>query len=156
MRQVRHGMGPSHTCRLACPAQVEALRPLRLHSAGSPDCSTAPPTQLASLPESVINKARGGQQHYTIADLLCPHAHDDTVSSALPDEHSFVFLQDHSSVATAQSGSAASEARSLGSRKRTISSLDHIVEVIMFALIPLTYEGRPDIGEQLYRLLHSP
>ena len=40
-------------------------------------------TQLASLPETLIKKAREGQQHYTIADLLCPLAHDGSFSSAL-------------------------------------------------------------------------
>jgi hypothetical protein len=112
-------------------------------------------TQLASLPESVIKKAREGQQHYTIADLLCPLAHDGTFSSALLDEHSLVILADSSGAISARSGAAASEARSLGTRKRTISSLDQIVEVFMFTLIPVIYEGRPDIGERLYRLLSS-
>jgi hypothetical protein len=112
-------------------------------------------TQLASLPESVIKKAREGQQHYSIADLLCPLAHDGTFSSALIDEHSLVILADSSGAITAKSGSAASEARSLGTRKRTVSSLDHIIEVFIFTLIPIIYEGRPDIGEQLYRLLSA-
>ena len=112
-------------------------------------------TQLASLPDSVVKKAREGQQHYTIADLLCPLAHDGTFSSALLDEHSLVILADSSGAITARSGSAASEARSLGTRKRVISSFDQIVEVFMFTLIPVIYEGRPDIGEQLYRLLSA-
>lgn len=112
-------------------------------------------TQLASLPDSVVKKAREGQQHYTIADLLCPLAHDGTFSSALLDEQSLVILADSAGTITTRSGSAASEVRSLGTRKRTISSFDQIAEVFMFTLIPVIYEGRPDIGEQLYRLLSA-
>jgi hypothetical protein len=111
-------------------------------------------TQLAHLPEAMIKKAREGQQHYTIADLLCPLAHDGSFSSALADEHTFVLAMDHSGTLTTRSGAPASDARSLNARKRTISSFEHITEVFVFTLIPIIYEGRPDIAQQLYRL-HS-
>jgi hypothetical protein len=108
-------------------------------------------TTLGLLPESTIKKAREGQQHYTIADLLCPYADDGT--SSVPEED-VVFIASASTGAVSRAmGTRASEARSLASRKRTIKSLDDIVEVFLFTLIPIIYEGRPDICEQLYTLL---
>ena len=109
--------------------------------------------QLASLSNTIVDAARKGQQHYTIADLLCPLAHDGTSASALVDEHSFVLLSDGTGGVTARTGAAASEARSLGARKRAITGMSDIFEVFWFVLIPIIYEGRPDIGQQLCRLL---
>jgi hypothetical protein len=104
---------------------------------------------LAHLPETTVKKAREGQQHYTLAELLCPRADDGTTAT---DDSRYIVLAADGAV-SAETGTRAAETRSAAARKRTIKSLAEIVEVFLFCLIPIVYAGRPDIGEQLYRLL---
>jgi hypothetical protein len=70
--------------------------------------------QLAALPDTIIKKAREGQQHYIIADLLCPHAHDGISSTALLDEQSLILLSDGTGGITARTGAAACKGSGIG------------------------------------------
>ena len=108
--------------------------------------------QLAALPNTTIDGARKGQQHYTITDLLCPLALDGTSSSA-SDDHALVLHQDGAGGFTTRTGAAMSEARTLAARTRTLTGFNDIFEVFWYTLVPIVYEGRPDIGQQLFHLL---
>jgi hypothetical protein len=107
------------------------------------------PTHLAALSESTIKKAREGQQHFILAEFLPPTADDGT--HATPSDA--VVVLDQTGAITSATGARAQELRTLAARKRHITGISEIAEVFLFSLIPLVYEGRPDIGEQLYRLL---
>ena len=109
--------------------------------------------QLGSLPEAVIKKAREGQQHYTLADLMQPTAVEGSSSSVLIDERAFVFIRIESGTLTSGSGAEATSARTAAARKRSITSCNDIAEVFYYTLIATIYVGRPDICEQLITLL---
>ena len=109
--------------------------------------------QLGNLPEAVIKKAREGQQHYTLADLMQPSATEGSSSSVLVDERTFVLTRTESGTLRSSSGAEATCARTAAARKRSIASYTDIAEVFFYTLIGIIYVGRPDICEQLYSLL---
>jgi hypothetical protein len=112
-------------------------------------------TELSPVPSTVIDKARAGQQHYTLTDLLQPRAPDPSAaSSSVQGDKAFLMRFDDDGGFKMDSGIDATLATSLTQRKRKLTSFADIAEVILFVLIPRIYHDRPDICEQLLSLLY--
>jgi hypothetical protein len=112
-------------------------------------------TELSPIPSTVIDKARAGQQHYTLTDLLQPRAPDPSAASSFVlSDKAFLMRFDDDGGFKKDSGIDATRATtSLKQRKRKLTSFADIAEVILFVLIPRIYHDRPDISEQLLSLL---
>jgi hypothetical protein len=108
---------------------------------------------LAPLDDKIVKQAREGKQHYSLSDLLQSHAEDrSSASSALLNDRAVLF-DTIDGTFTAAVGAAVTAARTATSRRRTITGFSEIAEVIIFSLIGNIYEGRPDIGQQMFGLL---
>jgi hypothetical protein len=111
-------------------------------------------TELAPLPSTVIEKARSGQHHYTLADLLQTKALDPSAaSSSVLGDRAVVMRFDDIGGLKVDTGIEATLSSSLAQRKRKMTSQLDIEEVIVFTLMGRIYNDRPDICEQLFSLL---
>jgi hypothetical protein len=109
---------------------------------------------ISSLPAQVVEKARSGQQFYTLSDLLPPKAPDaSAASSSLLDANAVLLRFNTSGEAMTSSAVDPSDIASLSKRRRHVTSFAEIAEVFFFSLISVIYVGRPDIQEQLIGLL---
>jgi hypothetical protein len=109
---------------------------------------------ISTLPAQVIEKARSGQQYYTLSDLLPTRAPDaSAASSSALDSNAFILRFNTAGEALTTSSADPAEIASLAKRKRQVSTFAEIVEVFFFSLISVIYAGRPDIQEQLIGLL---
>jgi len=112
-------------------------------------------TELTPVSSTIIEKARTGQQYYTLADLLQPRAPDPSAaSSSVLGDKAFLMRLDENGGFKLESGIDATLATSLAQRKRKLTSFAEVAEVILFVLIPRIYHDRPDICEQLISLLY--
>ena len=108
---------------------------------------------LAQLDERTIKHAREGKQHYTLADLLPLRAEDESSASSAGLSESAILLDARDGVLISAFGAAATSARTAPARRRAIAGFSDITEIIVFSLIGIIYVDRPDIGQQLLRLL---
>ena len=108
---------------------------------------------LAELDAKIIKNAREGKQQYPISDLLRARAEHSTAPSAsvLDDERTIV-LDTQTGILQQATGATTSALRSAAQRRRQIVSFSDVVEVF-FSLVSPIYEGRPDIGSQIFSLL---
>lgn len=110
--------------------------------------------EVASLPAQVIEKARAGQQYYTLSELLPMKAHDpSTAFSSLVESNAFIMRVNQAGELQTATPTDSTEVASLAKRRRFITSFEQIAEVFFFSLIQVVYAGRPDIQEQLVGLL---